>query len=171
MNLNVIRKVLFVSLPAFLIVGCDSLPKGSPSLPAEHTYSKEDFLPVSIKFNGMTEISAGETENTISITPHIDVYDAAGSRIKAPGIVRFELFELIGRSQDSLGPRLKVWQDFNLNTFETNNRYWSDPLRCYIFSLELDSNLVKPDTQYQFTAVFISGTNRFSDQKRIDFNK
>jgi hypothetical protein len=165
------KTVFLTSVMLFLAGGCEIQPHSENAPPAVNPYTADDFSAVSIKFNGMTEIAAGEKENTISIRPHIDVYDGAGSKIKAPGTVRFELFELIDRSNNSLGRRIKVWDDFDLNRFGPNNKYWSDPLRCYSFGLELASSLVRADTEYQFTTVFIYGSKRLNDQIRIDFNK
>jgi hypothetical protein len=56
--------------------------------------------------------------------------------MKAPGSLRFELYEYIPRSAQSKGPRLTLWPDIDLTDPAQNNKYWRDFLRAYEFTLD-----------------------------------
>jgi len=128
-------RIFIVSLLLLAVAGCqvsEKLPDKQPG-----TFQKASiFVPQKISFNQLTEFS-----KPWQITAYIDVSDQFGSRLKAPGIWRFELYSKVARSADAAGGRVKLWTDFDLTDATENNILWQDYLRCYKFELNLDSEL------------------------------
>ena len=73
------------------------------------------FVPEKIKFNQLTEFAQDG-----QITAYVDMLDQFGSRIKAAGIWRFELYEYVPRSAEPKGTRLYIWPDINLTDAKVN---------------------------------------------------
>lgn len=92
---------------------------------------------------------------------YLDVLDSFGSRIKAPGKFRFELYDFVSRSGQSKGKRLYIWPDIVLFDAQDNNEYWQDYLRLYVFSLKTDFRVVA-GTEYILDVTCLTG-----DGKRI----
>jgi hypothetical protein len=99
------------------------------------------FVPEKIRFNQLTEFA-----QNWQITAYVDMLDQFGSRIKAAGIWRFELYEYVPRSAEPKGTRLYLWPDINLTDAKTNYGLWQDYLRCYKFELNLDIDLAGDKT-------------------------
>jgi hypothetical protein len=115
--------------------GCQENQNASDSKPG--TFQKTCiFVPQKISFNQLTEFS-----KPWQITAYIDVYDQFNSRIKAPGIWRFELYPKVPRSADPAGGRIKLWTDIDLTQAAVNNGCWQDYLRCYKFELPLETEV------------------------------
>ena len=66
---------------------------------------------------------------------YVCLLDAYGEKIKAPGTLRFELYEYVQRSSESKGQRIAIWPDIDLNSPIENQKYWRDYLRAYEFAL------------------------------------
>ncbi|OHB49839.1 MAG: hypothetical protein A2Y10_09445 [Planctomycetes bacterium GWF2_41_51] len=126
--------IIAVSILMMLLSGCESLNK--TDVPAGTFQKGCIFTPQKISFNQLTEIS-----QQWQITAYIDVYDQYNSRIKAPGIWRFELYSKVPRSADPAGGRIHLWPDLDLTQALANNGLWQDYLRCYKFELNLDADL------------------------------
>ena len=60
--------------------------------------------------------------------------------MKAPGVLRFELYEYIPRSAQSKGQRLALWPDIDLTAPAENHKYWRDFLRAYEFELDTQAH-------------------------------
>ena len=129
-------KLLFV-MSAFSAVGCepsaDIVPKVDPAEPAglavycTYAPTSVDLLPLT----RITVTDSGETE----IRVYVAMLDAFSSQVKAPGIVRFELYEHLQRSAEPKGKRIMIWPDADLNDPTDNNGPWRDFLRAYEFTL------------------------------------
>jgi hypothetical protein len=127
--------IFIISLLMLAVSGCQV----SEKVPEKHsgTFPKASiFVPQKISFNQLTEFS-----KPWQITAYIDVSDQFNSRLKAPGIWRFELYSKVQRSADQTGGRIKIWTDLDLTDAKENNLLWQDYLRCYKFELNLDSEL------------------------------
>ena len=115
-------------------------------------------MPEKIKFNQLTEFS-----QDWQITACIDILDQFGSRIKAAGIWKFELYEYVLRSSEPKGTRLYFWPDINLADAKVNFGYWQDYLRCYKFDLNLDTDLAGGKTYILQAVCFTADGKRISD--------
>jgi hypothetical protein len=102
------------------------------SLYAPYTPVKIDIVPLT-EFTGVND--AGEESK---IRAYVSLLDSFGYQIKAPGIFRFELYEIVPRSAEPKGRRISIWPDVDLNDVVENNRYWRDFLRAYEFSLPFE---------------------------------
>jgi hypothetical protein len=163
-------------LMTFLCAGCQQpqagrtdvaqpLPAGrsEPSPPrAEGPYVSANlptgYAPARITILPLTELisASGSAEDT-SLNVFVALSDAFGSNMKAPGILRFELYRRISRSAEPKGQRLAIWSDIDLIGPTENNRYWRDFLRAYEFVLETDAD---PSETYILEATCIGRDGR-----------
>jgi len=99
------------------------------------------FVPVKIGILPLTELSSPSNANQgAKLRVFVTLLDAFGSQMKAPGVLRFELYEYIPRSAQSKGPRLTLWPDVDLTGPAQNNKYWRDFLRAYEFVLDTQAS-------------------------------
>jgi hypothetical protein len=153
------RYLFSICVLFFMLIACgceEQVHSRQPGSPAAEMQKTCLFVPEKIKFNQLTEIAQDS-----QITAYIDMIDQFGSRIKAAGIWKFELYEYVPRSAESKGARLYFWPDINLADAKINFGYWQDYLRCYKFELNLDTDLAG-DKTYILQAVCIT-----ADGKRI----
>ena len=99
------------------------------------------FTPVKIGILPLTELSSPSDANSgAKLSVFVTLLDAFGSQMKAPGVLRFELYEYIPRSAQSKGPRLNLWPDVDLTNPAQNNKYWRGFLRAYEFVLDTQAS-------------------------------
>jgi hypothetical protein len=98
------------------------------------------FAPVKIDILPLTELSSpsGAGQGT-KLNVFVTILDAFGSQMKAPEILRFELYEYVPRSAQLKGQRLAIWPDIDLTGPAENNKYWRDFLRAYEFELDVQA--------------------------------
>lgn len=116
------------------------------------------FAPVKIDVLPLTELSGvsnGGQNATLNV--YVALLDAFGSPIKAPGVLRFELYEHIQRSAQAKGQRIAIWSDFDLTHPARNNRHWRDFLRAYEFSLDTSASR---DRTYLLEATYLCPDGR-----------
>jgi hypothetical protein len=95
------------------------------------------FGPVNIAVLPLTELSGPPGASPASkLHVFVALLDAFGSPVKAPGILRFELYDYVPRSAQAKGPQVALWPNIDLTAPAQNNRYWRDFLRAYEFELE-----------------------------------
>ncbi len=95
------------------------------------------FAPVKIGILPLTELSGAAGANQqAKLSAFITMLDAFGSQVKAPGVLRFELYEYVPRSAQAKGPRLALWPDIDLTSPAENHKYWREFLRAYEFELD-----------------------------------
>jgi len=122
------------------------------------------FAPARICILPLTELpSSTGSSQAVVLNAYIGLMDAFGCQIKAPGVLRFELYQYVPRSAAPKGQRLAIWPDIDLTHPATNNRYWRDFLRAYEFKLDapaglsetyvLEATLMCPDGR-RLTATF-----------------
>ena len=121
---------------------------------------------------GLTELlDDSEDMGTLRLTAFVDVLDCVNSRIKAPGIFRFELYEYVPRSSDSKGTRLFLWPDVDLNDVAVNNNHWREHLRAYEFGLSIDFDLPVQD-RFVLEATFTTPAGRrLNDIYELEYPK
>ncbi|MFA6187120.1 MAG: hypothetical protein WC770_07920 [Phycisphaerae bacterium] len=129
--------VLFV-LP--IICGCEEgqVQTYNSGLSADSNSVRKDciFAADKIKFNQLTEyVGNGQ------INVYADVLDQFGSRIKASGVWRFELFQYEQRTPESRGARVYLWKDIDLTDAGVNFSAWQDYLRCYKIELVFEAGI------------------------------
>lgn len=108
------------------------------------------FAPARINILPLTELirsSSGDRGTTLNV--YIALLDAFGSQMKAPGILRFELYEYVRRSAEPKGQRLPIWPDIDLTGPAENSKYWRDFLRAYEFQLDVRAD---PEETYVLEA-------------------
>jgi hypothetical protein len=94
------------------------------------------FAPARIEILPLTELTdapAGQQGTQLSI--YVSLLDVYGSQMKAPGTLRFELYEYIQRSAQAKGQRIAIWPDIDATVAAENQKYWRDFLRAYEFTL------------------------------------
>lgn len=100
------------------------------------------FAPAKICILPLTELpSSTGSSQAVSLDAYISLLDAFGAQIKAPSVIRFELYQYVPRSSEAKGLRLAIWPDIDLTHPAMNNRYWRDFLRAYEFKLDAPAGL------------------------------
>ena len=89
------------------------------------------FAPSEIEILPLTAFDSDE-----KLIVYINLLDAYNTKIKAPVILRFELYERTEGVLGSTGKRVLIWPDIDLTDPEQNNIYWRDFLRAYEFEFE-----------------------------------
>ncbi len=93
----------------------------------------------------LTELSGPSgTGQGAKLSVFVTMLDAFGSQVKAPGVLRFELYEHVPRSAQTKGQRLTLWPDLDLTSPAENHKYWREFLRAYEF--ELDAQTTRDKT-------------------------
>ena len=98
------------------------------------------FATARIQILPLTELADSGQGAILSV--YLALLDAFGSQIKAPGILRFELYEYVPRSADPKGQRIGIWSgvDLDLTDPAKNNTYWRNFLRAYEFQLDVQAD-------------------------------
>ncbi|MBN1787978.1 MAG: hypothetical protein JW806_06245 [Sedimentisphaerales bacterium] len=134
--------------------GCEEQAQSNPSGSSDLAQNQCLFVPMKIRFNQLTEFT-----DDWQMSVYVDVLDQFGSRIKAGGTWRFELYEYLSRSTESRGTRLYIWPDVKLTDAKENFELWQDYLRCYKFDLEMDIDLAS-DKTYILQAIYFTPQGR-----------
>lgn len=109
-----------------------------------------------VHITGLTEVEfSGEYDNGYVLTAYVDLLDDFGSRVKSPGVFRFELYEFLPRVSEPRGRRVTVWPDIELIEPDKNNDYWQDFLRTYKFQLSMNF-IPSRDDKFIFSTTFIT---------------
>lgn len=99
------------------------------------------FAPVRIGILPLTELARGDREGArAALKAYVRLLDAFGSSIKAPGVLRLELYEYVPRSAEPKGQRIAIWPDVDLTAPAENNAYWRDFLRAYEFTFDAQAD-------------------------------
>lgn len=156
------KYILSVGVLFFMMIACGCQEQQIQNRQSDSSVAEMQktclFVPEKIRFNQLTEFS-----QDWQITAYIDILDQFGSRIKAAGIWKFELYEYVLRSAESKGTRLYFWPDINLTDAKVNFGYWQDYLRCYKFDLNLDTDLAGGKTYILQAVCFTADGKRISD--------
>jgi hypothetical protein len=121
------------------------------------------FAPARIDILPLTELAeTGGDGSGATLKAYVRLLDGFGSPIKAPGILRFELYDHVSRSAEAKGQRIAIWPDVDVTAPSENNEYWLDFLRAYEFALETQAD---PENVYilEVTCLYSEGT-RFTDE-------
>ncbi len=109
-------------------------PSSTSGLPA-------GFTPVKIGILPLTDLSGSSgTGPGARLNAFITMLDAFGSQVKAPGVLRFELYDYVPRSAQAKGQRLTLWPDIDLTSPAENHKYWREFLRAYEFELDAQAS-------------------------------
>jgi hypothetical protein len=140
MAMEFMKKIIYVLVLFVLpiISGCETYNSGNSGVLADANgiCNSAIFVADKIRFNQLTEYVGNEQINV-----YVDVLDQFGSRIKASGIWRFELFQQEQRTPESKGERVYLWQDIDLTDAGVNFSAWQDYLRCYKIELVFDADI------------------------------
>jgi hypothetical protein len=99
------------------------------------------FAAARIEILPLTELApSAEGGEGTQLNVYISLLDAFGSQIKAPGIVRFELYDYVQRSAEPKGQRIAIWPDLDLTSPAENQKFWRDFLRAYAFTFETQAS-------------------------------
>jgi len=135
--------IVVVSVASFFLCGCEpdySTSSGAVRDAITEFESFKAYQPVKVAFLPLSDVYPSDKPNQPDIImAYIALHDIAGSAVKAPAVLRFELYQFSPRSADPKGKRLHIWDDISLNAFTDNNEYWRDYLRAYEFELQYDS--------------------------------
>lgn len=118
----------------------DHIPPGSDRGPQSAT----GFAPAKISVLPLTELSVpAGTGPGATLTVYVALLDAFGVQIKAPGVLRFELYDHVPRSSEPKGQRIAIWPDIDLTRPADNHKCWRDFLRAYEFNFDLQADGTK----------------------------
>lgn len=130
--------------------GCETPPKtvtpSSQPTPGEKRQAVEPvsaavpsgFGPVKISILPLSEIAGPPgVGQDARLSVYVALLDAFGCPIKAPCVLRFEVYEHVPRSAQIKGQRLMIWPDIDLTHPADNNKSWRDFLRAYEVQLDL----------------------------------
>lgn len=98
------------------------------------------FGPAHVEILPLTELIAAPDGQGTVLNVYVSLLDVYSEKIKAPGTLRFELYEYVQRSAEPKGQRVAIWPDINLTSPTENQRYWRDFLRAYEFSLVTEAS-------------------------------
>lgn len=136
----------------------------APAVEINNQKQFHGYEPARIKITPLTEFAIEESEGTLKLQLYIDVLDEFDTRIKAPAVFRFELYEYVPRSGEEKGKRISFWPDIDLTGPVNNNEYWRDFLRCYQFALPLEEELEEESTcVLQATCITSTGKRLTTD--------
>jgi len=108
----------------------------SPPPPPPVVVLPTGFSPSQIEVLPLTELTVpADGQQGTQLNVYVSLLDVYNEKIKAPGTLRFELYEYVQRSAEPKGQRIAIWPDVDLNHPVENQRYWRDFLRAYEFSL------------------------------------
>lgn len=160
--------VILLTSCCFWGLGCVDTEKAGIATDFPENVSEDTFAASSISIQGLTEISdIDEFGRFAKITAYVDVLDQFTTKLKTPGVFRFELYEFLSRQSDPKGKRVYMWDDYNLNNAVENQRYWQDSFRSYEFKLQLSQSLEK-DKNYILLATFKTADGkRLSDEFKL----
>ena len=156
----------------FFLTGCE--PENSSSSAA--LTGGGDLLSIyaasEIRVVGLTEIvSVPGDQWTSRLKAYVDLLDSFGSRVKSPGIFRFELYEFVPRSSQPKGKRVFFRSDIDLTNPVENNRRWRDFLRAYQFDMDLNFR-PKPDETFILEATCTTPAGkRLSDLFQLKYEE
>jgi len=141
-----LRQVVLWSVLSILLLGGCAPVEPVSSSPAETSPGRErrvvtpapgmlpsGFAATQVEVLPLTELVDGPQGTRLNI--YVSLLDAYNEKIKAPGTLRFELYEYVQRSSEPKGQRIAVWPDIDLNSPAENQKYWRDFLRAYEFTL------------------------------------
>lgn len=163
--------VLLLTSCCFWVFGCVDTEMAGFATDSQDSVSEDAFAASSISIQGLTEISdIDEFGRFAKITAYVDVLDQYKTKLKAPGVFRFELYEFLTRQSDPKGKRVYMWDDFNLVDPVENQCYWQESFRSYEFKLQLSQSLEK-DKNYILLATFKTADGkRLSDEFKLGYN-
>jgi len=136
MDIRQVARCLFCAVFLAAFTGCatDRNDGNGGAASPEQSQTCISYGPVRVDIVPVTAFrDEGEPQ---AIKVYVRAMDRFGSRIKAPIVFRFELYERAVHSTDPKGLRLAVWPDFDLIEAAANNDHWRDFLRAYEFELE-----------------------------------
>jgi hypothetical protein len=151
--MNLRFTICYLPICLFLLSGCEQpqpMPRSSqlpdpvetqtPAKPVEAApapaAAPASFAAARVEILPLTELTdAPAGGQGTQLTVYVSLLDEFGSQMKAPGTVRFELYEYIQRSAQAKGQRLAIWPDIDVTTPAANQTYWRDFLRAYEFAL------------------------------------
>jgi hypothetical protein len=99
------------------------------------------FAPVRVHVLPLTELAQSTGGSSAVLSVYLSLLDEFGSSIKAPVILRFELYEYVPRSADPKGQRIAIWSDIDLTDAGRNHAHWHDFLRTYEFKLDVQADV------------------------------
>ena len=132
----------FTKIPFLVIIailfgfGCEKQQTTTPAFGSVKPIDANSlcaFAPSKIEILPLTAFAGPGAEK---LTVYINLLDAYNTKIKAPVILRFELYERTESMLGSKGKRVLHWPDFDLTDPVQNNIYWRDYLRAYEFEFE-----------------------------------
>jgi hypothetical protein len=136
----------------------------STSTPQPRTAEEEQlFGPVSMKLDTFSKVKSWNSDNVPNgIEALIEFDDRFGDRIKASGVVIFELYDYRPYWPDPRGARLANPWTASLTTYDDQKAHWEAASGAYLFRLAYDQAAWNHD--YVLTATFQSaaGTRFFS---------
>jgi len=169
---RLLRLIIFITAVVMTVLfsfGCEpqAVTSSATQLNSFGTYGASK-----IHIVGLTEITpADKNEGVLKARIYVDIIDSFGSRIKSPGVFRFELYEFVPRSAQPMGKRILLWPDIDLTDAAENNSYWRDHLRAYEFELDLGFTPVQPVTFILYATCITPAGHRLNDAFQLEYHR
>ncbi len=152
-------KFVLLLLFAIFFVGCQQQQQVSAikNMQTGEVLTKAAFVvPASIDVLPLTGFSDVTDDAKCKINIYICLIDVFGDKMKAQGLLRFELYEKKKMSVEPKGKKLAMWPDFDLASPGTNKKYWQEFLRAYKFNLDVEM----PSQECILVVTFVPVTKR-----------
>lgn len=157
------QKWILTALLSLFILGCQ--PPCDCDTQLNASVKSASFGVADVRSVALSKIISAENGANSRIRLLLELLDDYTTRIKAPFVVRFELYQYQKDVPGNIGTRLKLFNDLDLVDSKINNSYWNDFLRCYEFDLNMGFAANKGDI-YTLLLTFY-GTNGNQITKKL----
>lgn len=121
-------------LAVVMLCCCGCPPEFSPS-PVPAPGVDELLKPMTIKIHDLSRVVRRESgEEFDGLIVACEIRDRYGSRVKALGVMRFEVYSYARSQPNNKGPRVRLWNE-RIDSDEAIQKYWDDVFGVYRFSL------------------------------------
>lgn len=124
--------------------------------------------PAEVRISSLTEFVPAESKNTANLRLLAELVNPQGFSIRAPFVMRFELYDYSPVSSNPRGRQIILWPLFDLTDSDKNDRHWKEYLGCYEFLLPVEIPLM-PGKNYILEATCMIGRRRLGDTFKIEF--
>jgi hypothetical protein len=160
----------FALIFSMFLAGCETQLNQPETIPAPVVEKIGNYAAAKIHVMGLSQITPDPAaQQGLLLNVYIDILDEFDSRIKAPGMFRFELYEYVPRSSDPKGKRVFMADDIDLTDPAENNKFWRDHLRSYQFDLPLGQGVSAGRSFIVEATVFTPAGRRLSHQRQLEY--
>ncbi|MBP8604982.1 MAG: hypothetical protein KBI46_03955 [Phycisphaerae bacterium] len=124
--------------------------------------------PAKMRISSLTEFVPVESGNGINLKILAELISPQGFSIRAPFVMRFELYEYSPVSSNPRGRQIILWPLQDLTDSDRNDQHWKEYLEGYEFLLPVETPLTS-GKNYILEATCMIGRRRLGDLFKIEF--